>query len=126
MNAVFPVQLSTSSASASAVSCTKPGRIVTRARGGYSNHNFGIAFDVTIFKGSSDPENARTPVFESPLYKAIGALGTDLGLEWGGNWKTIVDEPHFQLRPRWAGGLSEPDMLAGLRQRKTAGKDFYA
>src|SRR5262245_52615762 len=45
---------------------TKPGKIVTKARGGFSNHNFGIAFDVTIFKGSTDPEKAKTPVFESP------------------------------------------------------------
>src|SRR6266513_2718640 len=60
----------------------KPGKIVTKARGGFSNHNFGIAFDVTIFKGSTDTEKAKTPVFESPVYKAIGALGTELGLEW--------------------------------------------
>jgi peptidoglycan L-alanyl-D-glutamate endopeptidase CwlK len=105
---------------------TKPGRIVTNARGGFSNHNFGIAFDVTIFTGSSDPEKAKTPVFESPLYKVIGALGTDLGLEWGGNWKTITDEPHFQLRPGWADGLKEKEMLAELRQRKNSGSDFFA
>jgi peptidoglycan L-alanyl-D-glutamate endopeptidase CwlK len=105
---------------------TKPGRIVSNARGGFSNHNFGIAIDITIFTGSSDPEKAKTPVFESPLYKAIGALGTDLGLEWGGNWKTIVDEPHFQLRPGWAEGMKERDMLAELRNRKESDKDIYA
>lgn len=105
---------------------TKRGKIVSNARGGFSNHNFGIAFDVTIFTGSSDPEKAKTPVFESPIYKAIGALGTELGLEWGGNWKTIVDEPHFQLRPRWAADLREKDMLAELRRRKDAGNDFFA
>lgn len=100
--------------------------IVTNAKGGFSNHNFGIAFDVTIFTGSSDPEKARTPVFESPVYKAIGALGTDLGLEWGGNWKTIVDEPHFQLRPGWAADHSEKEMLTELRERREAGTDFFA
>jgi peptidoglycan L-alanyl-D-glutamate endopeptidase CwlK len=105
---------------------TKPGPIVTKARGGFSNHNFGIAIDITIFKGSTDPEKAKTPVFESPLYKVIGALGTDLGLEWGGSWTTIIDEPHFQLRPGWAAGMKESDMLAELRARKEAGKDFYA
>jgi peptidoglycan LD-endopeptidase CwlK len=105
---------------------TKPGKIVTNARGGFSNHNFGVAFDVTIFKGSTDPEKAKTPVFESPVYKAIGALGTEVGLEWGGNWKTIVDEPHFQLRPGWAADLSEKEMLADLRDRKDSGKDFFA
>ena len=105
---------------------TKGGKIVSNARGGFSNHNFGIAFDVTIFTGSSDPEKAKTPVFESPVYKAIGALGTELGLEWGGNWKTIVDEPHFQLRPGWAADLGEKDMLAELRSRKDSGEDFFA
>jgi peptidoglycan L-alanyl-D-glutamate endopeptidase CwlK len=92
---------------------------------GKSNHNFGLAFDVTIFTGSTDPEKAKTPVFESPAYKAVGALGTGLGLEWGGNWKK-VDEPHFQLRPRWAADLSESDMLAELRKRKDAGRDLFA
>ena len=92
---------------------------------GKSNHNFGLAFDVTIFTGSTDPEKAKTPVFEGPAYKAVGALGTRLGLAWGGNWKN-EDEPHFELRPTWAANLSESDMLAELRKRKDAGKDFFA
>jgi peptidoglycan LD-endopeptidase CwlK len=98
---------------------TQPGRIVTNARGGYSNHNFGIAFDVGVFEGSQYLD-------ESPKYKAVGVLGMDLGLEWGGNWKTIQDEPHFQLRPNWAGDLSERDMLAELRSRKESGIGAYA
>lgn len=98
---------------------TKPGRIVTKARGGYSNHNFGIAFDIGVFEGAK-----YLP--ESPKYKAVGALGTDLGLEWGGNWKTIVDEPHFQLRPTWAADLNERDMLAELRTRNETGEATYA
>lgn len=104
---------------------TKPGDIVTNAKGGYSNHNFGLAFDVTIFKGSDDPEKAKTPVYESPTYQALGALGRDLGLAWGGNWKK-PDEPHFELRPAWAADLSEPDLITELRNRKATGKDFYA
>lgn len=98
---------------------TKPGRIVTKARGGYSNHNFGIAFDIGVFEGAR-----YLP--ESPKYNAVGALGMDLGLEWGGNWKTIVDQPHFQLRPMWAGDLTERDMLAELRMRHDAGEPTYA
>jgi peptidoglycan L-alanyl-D-glutamate endopeptidase CwlK len=96
---------------------TKPGNIVTRVKGGYSNHNFGVAFDVGVFDGPKY-------VPESPRYKAVGAIGLDLGLEWGGNWKDFKDEPHFQLRPKWAAG-SEKDMLAELRTRKAAGKDLY-
>jgi peptidoglycan L-alanyl-D-glutamate endopeptidase CwlK len=96
---------------------TKPGRIVTNARGGFSNHNFGIAFDVGVFEGSQYLD-------ESPKYKAVGVLGMNLGLEW--DWKTIQDEPHFQLRPKWAGDLSERDMLAEFRSRKESGIGAYA
>jgi peptidoglycan LD-endopeptidase CwlK len=53
-------------------------------------------------------------------------LGQELGLEWGGNWTSIVDEPHFQLRPAWAQALNESTMLAGLRQRKQDGEPVYA
>jgi peptidoglycan L-alanyl-D-glutamate endopeptidase CwlK len=98
---------------------TKSGRIVTKARGGFSNHNFGIAFDIGVFEGTKYLD-------DSPKYKAVGVLGMDLGLEWGGNWKTIVDEPHFQLRPKWAGDMKESVMLAELRVRKDFRKGAYA
>lgn len=74
-------------------------------RAGYSNHHFGIAVDVGVFEGNKC-------LGESVKSKAVGALGMELGLEWGGNWKTIVDEPHFPLRPAWAAGLAERDLLA--------------
>jgi peptidoglycan L-alanyl-D-glutamate endopeptidase CwlK len=98
---------------------TKPGPKVTNARGGYSNHNFGIAFDVGVFEGTKY-------LGESVKYKAVGVLGMDMGLEWGGNWKTIVDQPHFQLRPAWAGGITEKEMLAELRDRAANGIHVYA
>jgi peptidoglycan L-alanyl-D-glutamate endopeptidase CwlK len=98
---------------------TAPGDKVTNARGGYSNHNFGIAFDVGVFEGSKY-------LGDSPKYKAAGVLGTELGLEWGGNWKSIVDQPHYQLRPAWAAELSERDMLAELRKRSAEGTPVYS
>ena len=98
---------------------TAPGPIVTNARAGHSNHNFGIAFDVAVFEGS-----AYLP--ESPKYKAVGALGMELGLEWGGAWTTLVDEPHFQLRPAWATDLTERQMLAQLRSRVASDAPVYA
>ncbi len=97
---------------------TRPGRIVTNARAGFSNHNFGIAFDIGVFEGTKYLD-------ESPKYKAVGILGMDLGLEWGGNWKTIVDQPHFQLRPKWAAEMKERDMLAELRTRNDSGTGAY-
>lgn len=96
-----------------------PGPRVTNARGGQSNHNFGIAFDVTIFDGDK-------PIWDSPQYQRIGAIGKALGLEWGGDWKTIVDEPHFELRPAWAKGLSEGEMLAELRERHASGRAIFS
>jgi peptidoglycan L-alanyl-D-glutamate endopeptidase CwlK len=97
---------------------TNPGPKVTNARGGFSNHNFGIAFDVGVFEGSKY-------LGDSVKYKAVGVLGMDLGLEWGGSWKTIVDQPHFQLRPEWATSLNERDMLAELRARLDNGAAIY-
>jgi peptidoglycan L-alanyl-D-glutamate endopeptidase CwlK len=98
---------------------TAPGMIVTKARGGESNHNFGIAFDVGIFEGTKYLEN-------SPRYMAVGAIGIDLGLEWGGSWESFADQPHFQLRPTWAAELSEKQMLAALRSRIEAGSSVFA
>jgi peptidoglycan L-alanyl-D-glutamate endopeptidase CwlK len=93
---------------------------------GRSNHNFGIAFDIGVFSGSSDPEKAKTYIPESPVYKTIGALGVELGLAWGGNWKKTPDEPHFELRPSWAKGLGEGDMIKMLADRKAKGTDVFA
>jgi peptidoglycan L-alanyl-D-glutamate endopeptidase CwlK len=98
---------------------TTSGKKVTNAKAGYSNHNFGIAFDVGVFEGN-------TYLGDSPKYKAVGVLGADLGLEWGGNWKTIVDQPHFQLRPGWASDMTEKAMLAELRIRVAGGLPIYA
>lgn len=93
--------------------------MVTKARAGHSNHNFGMAFDVTIFDGTS-------PAYESPRYKVLGALGKAIGLSWGGDWTSIPDEPHFELRPMWAKDLSESEMIARLRIRKDRGLDPFA
>jgi peptidoglycan LD-endopeptidase CwlK len=70
-----------------------PGKIVTKARGGQSNHNFGIAWDLGIFTASG------AYLEESPLYKKAGQTALAAGfdkLEWGGNWTSIVDQPHYQ------------------------------
>lgn len=92
---------------------------VTKARGGQSNHNFGIAIDVTIFNG-------KEPVWESPKYQTLGKLGKSLGFTWGGDWQSFKDEPHYQLEPEWAAGMSEGKMLAELRRRHDNGIDAFA
>lgn len=31
------------------------------------------------------------------LWRVMGDAGRGLGLEWGGDWPTFKDQPHFQL-----------------------------
>lgn len=74
---------------------TKPGKIVTWARGGYSNHNYGVAVD--LFAYSDDGSEA---IFLEPHDKRSVALVKAMkqrGMEWGGDWVNNRDYPHFQL-----------------------------
>ena len=68
---------------------TAKGPKVTNARPGSSWHNFGTAYDLTLFSG-------KNPVWESKHYDTAGRIGEELGLEWGGRWTRLVDRPHFQ------------------------------
>jgi peptidoglycan LD-endopeptidase CwlK len=83
---------------------------VTNARGGQSNHNFGIAWDIGIFTENG----AYLP--ESPLYNQAAQVGLAAGLEWGGNWTSFTDRPHYQL----ATGLS----ISQVRQRFESGQPY--
>jgi peptidoglycan L-alanyl-D-glutamate endopeptidase CwlK len=85
---------------------TAPGPIVTKARGGESNHNFGIAVDVGLFL----PDGKY--LGDTPFYRDIGKIVKGFPtLEWGGDWK-FVDEPHIQ----WRTGLT----MAQMRERVAA------
>jgi len=68
---------------------TTSGKIVTNARGGSSYHNWGLALDVAQLDGAEINWN-----FD---YKKLEPIATQLGIEWGGNWKSILDKPHFQI-----------------------------
>ena len=75
---------------------TRPGKIITNARPGESNHNHGNAVDI-YFRDkktgeSIDPDKAH----EMGLYAPIGKVGKNLGLTHGGtDWGW--DQPHFEL-----------------------------
>ncbi|MEK6320647.1 MAG: M15 family metallopeptidase [Acidobacteriota bacterium] len=89
-----------------------PGPKVTNARGGQSNHNFGIAWDIGIFKNG-----AYLP--ESLLYKEAAAIGLAAGingLEWGGNWQTFKDTPHYQSATEFS--------ISEIRQRFENGEPY--
>jgi peptidoglycan LD-endopeptidase CwlK len=97
----------------------KPGPRVTNAPAGYSNHNFGLAFDVGLFRSGHYLE-------ESPIYRELGSVGESVGFEWGGRWKRFVDEPHFQIAPKWAEKMSEKERLAMYRKMVLDDEDILA
>ena len=70
---------------------TKPGVVVTRARGlSYSSqHQWGIAFDIAI----NDPNK----LYDDALFRKAAAIGKSVGLSWGGDWKSFIDKPHFYI-----------------------------
>ncbi len=85
---------------------TKPGNIVTYARGSsYSSmHQWGVAFDVIRNDGKGAYNDS------DGWFTKVGKIGKALGLEWGGDWSSPVDKPHFQL-PQWG---STPNKLKKL------------
>ena len=72
---------------------TKAGKIVTWVKYPYSNHNWGMAFDVCRNDGKNDAYYDGDNWF-----KKVGEIGKQFGLAWGGDWKgKQKDKPHFEL-----------------------------
>lgn len=77
---------------------TKPGAKVTNAKGGQSRHNFGIAFDVCLFKSGKDIWEPSSGA--NSIYKMFGQLVDNLKSTWGGHWTNPYDPGHAQLTMR--------------------------
>lgn len=78
---------------------TAPGPEVTKAKGGFSNHNFAIAGDFGVFK-NGDYLDGGTPEARSlaaRVHRACSIHAKACGLEWGGNWRTFLDLPHYEI-----------------------------
>lgn len=76
---------------------TKPGKIVTHAKGGESWHNFGRAFDAVPFL----PPTHHDLWWQCPedVWEKIGAIAEAQGLEWGGRWPgALRDIDHFEFK----------------------------
>jgi len=71
---------------------TAPGKKVTNAKPGQSKHNlfpskaFDIAFNI---QGRLD--------WDSQLFKDFAAIIKPMGIKWGGDFKSIKDNPHFEI-----------------------------
>lgn len=85
---------------------------VTNARGGRSNHNFGIAWDIGLF------DNGKY-ITQGSKYKQVAALVVSElpDLEWGGDWQSFPDYPHYQQK-------AISDSVAVIRQSFENGKAY--
>ncbi|MFD5020007.1 M15 family metallopeptidase [Paenibacillus sp. NPDC058367] len=99
---------------------TKPGSIVTNAKGGYSYHNYGLAIDFALLLPDGktvswdmkrDGDGDKVTDWQEVVQEA-----KKLGFEWGGDWTTFKDYPHFQM----TFGLTLTQLRAGTEPSETA------
>lgn len=69
---------------------TTGGRIVTNAKAFQSYHNYGLAFDVVPIRGG------KAIWDEINLFDDFAKIAKKRGFDWGGDWQSFKDYPHFQ------------------------------
>tara|TARA_R110000868_G_scaffold242882_5_gene498500 strand:- start:436 stop:948 length:513 start_codon:yes stop_codon:yes gene_type:complete len=72
------------------------GTQVTKAKGGYSYHNYGIAFDICF--GNFDDGKTPNPYVEpvAMAWEKCARIGLRCGLQPGYMWTSFQDKPHYQ------------------------------
>lgn len=91
---------------------TKPGKIVTNAKGGYSFHNFGVAIDFCLLK----PDGKSVSWEVGRDWMIVVEIAKALGFAWGGDWTSFKDYPHFEM----CFGLTTAQYRAGQQPTETA------
>lgn len=69
-----------------------------------SFHGYGLAFDFAVTDASGKTIGWNGSDWNTNKvddWTEIGKLGQSIGLEWGGDWKTLKDIPHFQFTLGW-------------------------
>lgn len=72
---------------------TKPGSIVTNAKAGQSYHNYGLALDFMM------QINGKDSWVVDHNWMVVVNVFKQYGFTWGGDFKSILDQPHFEMRP---------------------------
>lgn len=78
---------------------TAPGKIVSNAKGGYSNHNYGLAFDFCLLhKDKSISWSLHEDLDADGIadWMEVVSAFKAAGFAWGGDWKSIKDYPHIE------------------------------
>jgi len=71
---------------------TRPGKRITNAKGGQSEHNYRLAWDcVPLQGGKAEWGNKKA-------YRLMGAVAATLGIDWAGNWKSFKETAHFSFK----------------------------
>lgn len=93
---------------------TKPGQIVTSARGSdyASQHQWGIAFDVALRYDVDGDGDWKDDIYNTKGIKDAAKIAKKIGLGWGGDWKSFPDTPHFYLK-KWGDTTSKLKFLYG-------------
>jgi hypothetical protein len=80
---------------------TKPGRIITNAKGSdySSQHQWGIAFDIALKYDVDGDGRITDDTYNNKGIKDVAKIAKSkkVGLAWGGDWVSPVDTPHFYL-----------------------------
>lgn len=70
---------------------TAAGSIVTKVRGGYSYHNYGVAADCCfVVDGGPSWDGGHD-------WKLYGKIAKKHGFKWGGDWWNFQDRPHIEI-----------------------------
>lgn len=79
--------------------------VVTKAKGGQSIHNFGLALDIVLLKDTNGDGTFESASWETNIdfdkdgkadWMEIVSIFKKHGWEWGGDWKSFKDLPHFE------------------------------
>ncbi|OVE82335.1 hypothetical protein BVY03_01090, partial [bacterium K02(2017)] len=70
------------------------GKNVTKVKGGGSYHNYGLAVDIVFYNKNGEPSWS-----ENHDWGQLGAIGKQVGLKWGGDFKSISDRSHLEYHP---------------------------
>lgn len=101
---------------------TKPGKIVSNAKGGLSMHNYGLAVDIVLIVDGKEASWDTKKDFDGDGkadWQEIVTIFKQYGWEWGGDWK-FVDAPHFQKTL----GHSVRDLLALYNAKKVDANNY--
>lgn len=78
---------------------------VTKARGGQSYHNYGLAADIVMILDKDGNGSYELASWDTKLdfdgdgksdWMEVVAIFKKYGWEWGGDWARFPDNPHFQ------------------------------